>query len=422
LLGRPAATLVRPDSGTFDINASSVETHPFLNVYEKMTMESIGSSCDFATLLEKLPRRDVCDRLYSVFIGCVHPITPYFHYPSFDRRYRWFWLQMEQWDHYLTPKDFLAEHANFLPLLLAVLYYGSIIEPLAKTVNARSQKGSAMSISGPDPAASANSALLLALGTQALGMVHFPDKTTLSSLAAFMLLQMDQLRCQDAPACSFVAVSIRIAQSMALHREDINSQHDDVSAEERRRIWALLVHLDLLTARKSGLSPILSQTSRFNMSLSEVRDEYIGSPFAHDVQHAYPFYIVAHGRYEASACIKPIFARQAEGCVITVADIEELMTSVKVLERSLEQRIARLRSMQISNALPFSAPGLVSVPPHLWQRHDSDAVAISRWCQTTLRYIIEQSYCDLYNLALTDVSTWEALRDQSVYRNPSFHH
>lgn len=389
--------------------ASTEETHPFLNLFEKMTMDSSRDGLNLGDILERLPDRDSCDYLYSVFMCCVHPLTPYFHYPTFDKRYRQFWMWFEQWDRSSMPHGILADYPSFLPLLLAVLYYGAVVDPL---VAADNHELSMAAVPKLEYMPSVDPPMLLALGTRALGIVDFPNKTTLASLTAFMLFQMDQLRCQDTSACSFVAIAVRIAQSMALHREDVNSAHDAVTAEERRRIWALLVHLDVLTARKSGLTPMLAQSSKLIVPLSEARDEYIGSAFADDARHAYPGFIVARGRYEASACVKPILVRQADGYATTAEEIKQFAASVKQLETNLGQRIARLRSMNISSVLPFSAPGLISVPPHLWARYKADTAAFLRWADTTLLYIIEQAYCDLFTLALADITVWDALRDE----------
>jgi hypothetical protein len=144
---------------------------------------------------------------YTLCLCCVHPLTPYFHYPTFDGRYRRFWKWYELCDRVSAPQGILVELLSFLPLFLAVLYYATIIEPLVTT-------------SRCDYEQLTHPALLLRIATRALGMVDFPNRTGLSSLAAFMLLQMSQLRCQDASACSFVALAVRIAQSMGLHKEE----------------------------------------------------------------------------------------------------------------------------------------------------------------------------------------------------------
>ena len=336
-------------------------------------------------------------------------MTPYFHYPTFDRRYRRFWSGLDPCAG-VTSQNHMNPDPSFLALLLAVLYYGSVIEPLVLDPDSARQLDD--TTNRADPIGS-NSSLLLALGSRALGMTDFPNKANLSSLTAFMLLQMDQLRCQDTSACSFVAVSIRIAQSMGLHREDVNRDLDAISAEERRRIWALLVHLDLLTARRSGLSPILTQpTVKLGIPFSEVRDEFIGTLFANDPRHSYAVFILAHGRYEASACARAMLARQAEGCNISMSDIEDLLHSVRRLEQNLTGRISKIQSANTSNTMPFTAPGLVSVPADFCARFKIDSCAFSRWSQTTLRYITEQTYCDLYSLALSDISVWDELRDE----------
>ena len=343
----------------------------------------------------------------------MHPITPYFHYPTFDRRYRRFWFCLSRWSGDVYSSRVLNDDPDFLPLLLAVLYYGSVIEPLVRSQGFGNEEAAGVATCPMRTDIESLPSLLLTLSSKALAMTDFPNKKSLSSLTAFMLLQMDQLRSQDTSACSFVAVAIRVAQSMGLDKSETNDSLGAVVAEERQRIWALLSHLDVLTARRSGLPPILGQ--RLDASgnrLCEARDEYIGTPFAGDPRHAYPAFLLAHGRYEASAVMRVVLARQVESSVVSVADVNELLKSVQSLQRRLEQRIARIHAANDSNTLPFTAPGLSSVSSALWADFSAGGSAFSRWSESTLRYIIEQAYCDLYSLALADAEVWDELRDE----------
>ena len=68
--------------------------------------------------------------------------------------------------------------------------------------------------------------------------------------------------------------------------------------------------------------------------------------------------------------------------------------------------------MKLSSILPFAAPGLVGVPTSTWARFGADSEAFLKWSPTTLRYIAEQAYCDLFSLALADIMVWDQLRDE----------
>jgi hypothetical protein len=382
----------------------TTETHPFLNVYDNMTSMSSCDQVRLASLLGRLPERGTCDYLYGIFICCVHPITPYFHLPTFDRRYHRFWDWLSHWDRISVPQGILAEAPSFLALLLAVLYYGSIIEPLVTN-------NEWICTTGIEPT------LFLQLGTTALGMVDFPNKTTVYSLVAFMLLQMDQLRCQHTSACSFVAVAVRIAQSMGLHREESNLGLQPIDAEERRRIWCLLMHIDMVTARRAGLAPLLTHPPPGSLPLlTETRDEYIGIKITGDTRQINPAYVLAKGRYKASLCIKPILARQIDQNAVALADVRRLGQSVGQLALDLEERIARIREMGIKNTLALEH---VSIPQFTLNQLRPDPEAYVRWAEVTLRYTGEQAYCELYNLTLKDVEIWHILRDECVSNRPN---
>lgn len=298
-----------------------------------------------------MPNRTTCDYFYGVFIYCVHPITPFFHLPTFNGRYHRFWEWYGHWGCISIPQGVLAEVPSFLPLLLAVLYYGSVIEPLIAVTKCETD---------------VDLSLFLTLGPCALGMVDFPNKTAIYSLAAFILLQMDQLRCQYTSACSFVAAAVRIAQSMGLHKEEANDGVDTILAEERRRIWCLLMHIDMATARTAGLAPLLTHqlSGRFSF-LSELRDKFVGIRFSGDPRHINPSFILARGRYEASLYIKPLLVRQADQNPVTLADVWTFKQSLRLLQANLEERITRIRKMDISQNLLFTAAGTTTISQHI---------------------------------------------------------
>jgi hypothetical protein len=372
-------------------------------MFEQMAVRNTQGYITLAEVIDMLPDRGTCDYSYSTFVSCVHPLIPLFHCPTFDRRYRQFWEWLQHWDHASAPFGIIADHPSFLPLLIAVIYHGGAIEALTTTSDTSGHHSDGCNI---EPS------LLRALGIKALGLVNFPEQSDLCSLAAFILLQMEEVPHLDASSCSLVAIAIRIAQSMALHREDVNMSYEAVVAQERRRIWAMLIHLDILTARRSGIAPLLLQKfGSFCITSSEVRDKYPGFALDDSLNHISPAFVIVQAQYEASACVGAILAWEAEGLCATVADIHQFGISVQRVERELEKKIHWLRSLSTHDILPFASYELVTVPTELRSRFPTDPLKFVGWAEVRLRYLIEQVYCDLFNLSLADVSVWQQLRE-----------
>jgi hypothetical protein len=81
-----------------------------------------------ASALSQLPPREACDIFYGGFVSSVHPLIPLIHLPTFDRQYHRFWEWYKTWEAGHAPEGVLAENPSFLPLLVTVLFCGSITQ------------------------------------------------------------------------------------------------------------------------------------------------------------------------------------------------------------------------------------------------------------------------------------------------------
>lgn len=278
-----------------------------------------------APILAALPHQESCEHLIKAFRRNVHPLIPLIHMPTFESLHQQFWDWRSSWDGYHVSEGVLAENPSFLPLLFAVLFTGSITlrTPL-----------------GSDTTPPGVPIKLRNMLPKALMIVGFPSNPSMYSLMAFILFNSMMIREEeDLSSCSFVAIAVRIAQSMCLHRDGSQFDLDPVSLEERRRVWWHLLHLDTMTSIVSGLPLIASICLSDTHMIGELRDESIGQVRAVDgidtTANVDPDYVLAAGRYDASATLRNILLRHPT----TLLELDMAEHELRQLKARLNERL-----------------------------------------------------------------------------------
>lgn len=209
----------------------------------------------------ELPSREQCDFLIESYMHGYHPVVPVIHTPSFLKQVEEFWSVYE-------PGK--PMHASpFLPLLLSILFAGIITSSrheFEALFPSRTQEDLASQLHN--------------LASKALRAADFPRSPTLESLTAYITCQSMWGREEEPLACCvFVGLAFRIAQMLGLHKDPKHFPSlSPVVAEVRRRVWWQLFHIDVLIAAASGLPPIIEKVQWDVQELSELKDEYIGTP------------------------------------------------------------------------------------------------------------------------------------------------
>lgn len=361
-----------------------------------------------AKLLQPFPPKPVCDRLFQAFMNYVHPLIPLMHIPSFESAYDEFWSWRLTRPAQDISQSILHRNPSFLPLLISVLSAGSITihEPWSDRVGQK----------------------LRGLIPEALRVIGFPHYPSVYSLMAYILANSTMIREEDAfSSCSFVAVALRIAQSMGFHRDGTEFELDPISTEERRRVWWHLMHLDTMTSIAQGLPGIMSSSRCTTQVISEMQDEFIGKIKSTDLLDrdlwVDPKYVLAAGRYEASAQLRTILERLQEAPNITLADIAPLETQIEDLRRRLARRLdsvglsAHSASLQeILDQLSVRVGGdnstdYRSAPPLTASK------ALQQWNQALLHLTTVKAYCILYQPFMSDKEIWANLRSRCVIPN-----
>lgn len=361
-----------------------------------------------ASTLSELPPREVCDSVYEDFVERVHPLIPLIHLPTFDRLYRRFWDWHKTWTVGDAPDGVLAENPSFLPLLLTVLFTGSI---------ARSTSDAVPTMHLPLDRQKKLYSMILA----ALAMVGFPHSPSLYSLMAFLLLNSMLIREEESlSSCSFVAVAFRVCQAMGLHKDGTEFGLDDVQIEERRRVWCHLMHLDVMTSIVSGL-PLVASSEMFSNThmIRELRDEYIGKiDLTADIDNGSivdPNYILTAGRYDSTSCIRSILLRQFSPKPVSLVCVNNIEERIEELQVRTEKRIKRL-SLQsyedqgspssLSNSFPSASSNNASEASH----------PRVQWGRDLLSLMVDKAYSLLYQPTMRDSNLWIELRAKYVRR------
>ncbi|KMU92341.1 hypothetical protein CIHG_10164 [Coccidioides immitis H538.4] len=220
-----------------------------------------------ADMLDYVPSRRQSNILYKGFMSGIHAISPVVHPPTVLGLYQCFWEWYDSRDHKKTP----FPDPSFIPLLYAIWYGGSVTISL-RTIHAEFDVDNRAELSEPfhDEV------------TRWLKKISFPRSATLHGLAAFLLVQTI-LSKEEEPLTSslFISLALRVAQTMGLHRDPAQFGIPPCEAENRRRLWWHIVHMDGVVAMSSGLPPLVSDENYWDVRIaSDVKDTLIGSPEA----------------------------------------------------------------------------------------------------------------------------------------------
>lgn len=223
-------------------------------------------------MLENMPTKRQSHVLYKGFMSGVHAISPVVHPPTILKLYNGFW----DWYDYSSYSGEPCPDPSFVPLLYAIWYGGSV------TVSMRTLQS--------EFNVSSRSGLLKTFNEEAtrwLSKIRFPRSSSLQGLAAYLLVQTI-LSKEEEPLTSslFISLSMRVAQTMGLHRDPGKFGIEPCEAEYRRRLWWHIVHMDGVVAMSSGLPPLVSDENYWDVrDTSEIKDTLLGTRKAENYEH-----------------------------------------------------------------------------------------------------------------------------------------
>jgi hypothetical protein len=208
-------------------------------------MPALDSSAAFAKMVEMLPPRTVCDHLVASYFYNSEKSLRIIHLPSFLRGCQQFWESKA-----LPATPF----HGFVPQLYGVMSIGSCWDK-SKVFKAH------LANYGVNEAAVSKMIEIWLAG------LDWKRRTELSTLRTQCLLYMTHQMHMAAPIETIWAITgtaVRMAMTMGLHHDPNEFPNISVfEGEQRRRLWATVVEMDLQASLISGC-PALVRGGDYN--------------------------------------------------------------------------------------------------------------------------------------------------------------
>ncbi|OIW29951.1 hypothetical protein CONLIGDRAFT_544161, partial [Coniochaeta ligniaria NRRL 30616] len=316
-------------------------------------------------ILSYLPPRHIVDRLVMRFFSAYSPSQHIIHRPTFVKQYAEFWQDQSQ-----LPVDWIA-------LLFNILALGTFFS----TYTAPHE----LELDGDIPPMERFSQYRTAAGWALISAKYtHPGPMTLQPIVLYIEAEFLVNRASQMKSYLLSGVGIRLMMKMGLHRDP--SKLPNISpfdGEMRRRMWNLLVQIDLIVSFHLGLPSMIhgieSDTglprNLINEDLSEDMTELPPSrPDSEYTELTYPI-------WKSTVCrVFGLVARQAHSLSLpTYADVMRL-------DNLLEEKWRQVPSFMKVKPLEDS----ITDPPQLVnQRFGLAALYQKSRCVLHRRYLIE---------------------------------
>lgn len=224
-----------------------------------------------ADTLGNVPTKMQSDILYKGFMSGVHPLSPIIHPPTVLKLYTDFWTWYGSAPYTREPWT----EPSFIPLLYAIWFGGSVSISSGTIKTSFPFSRSELSASYADEV------------TCWLARISFPRSASLYDLAAYLITQTILSREEEPLRSSlFISLAVRVAQTLGLHRDPSQFNIELCEREFRRRVWWHIVHMDSVIAMSSGLPPLLSEDTYWDVrETSEVKDTLLSTIQAEQYEH-----------------------------------------------------------------------------------------------------------------------------------------
>jgi Fungal specific transcription factor domain/Fungal Zn(2)-Cys(6) binuclear cluster domain len=225
----------------------------------RSTIDKPASTSVFDHFRDHMPSLHRCLTLLDRYSNSVHPIIPILNISELVEKCE---LLHESLRMGRDPD------MSYLPLLFSVFYAASV--SLYEDAN----------VSDTDPQVLSQLKVdihrFVGGAEMCLSMIHFPRKPSLlGCTVAIILYSVCRNDCRTEDSAG-LAVLIRVAQLMGLHKDPSGDNVEDI--QKRRIIWWYLVYLDAVSSLSSGLSPLIQPeeyTTKLPFYKSESSDQYL---------------------------------------------------------------------------------------------------------------------------------------------------
>ncbi|KAL8940523.1 MAG: hypothetical protein Q9216_002773 [Gyalolechia sp. 2 TL-2023] len=222
-----------------------------------------SSGQNSASLIDFLPSKPIADRLLNQYWLAVHPLCRTVHRPSFERRYRAFWADVETG---VEPPGSLQA------IIFSALFSGVVSMP--------------------------DNVILMEFGTTkkdlvdnfqmgtetALGRANVIRTTKVETLQALVMYMIPLCRGEISRSHSaLVGTALRIAECMGLHRDGTEYGFGPIETHVRRLIWYQICFLDIRTCEAQGPRPHIRADefdTQFPLNVDDEELEILNPPTA----------------------------------------------------------------------------------------------------------------------------------------------
>jgi Fungal specific transcription factor domain len=278
---------------------------------------------------------------FSFWVG-VHPLHPLVHAPTFRAAYDGFW-QWCQTNDGQVPNQKLVEDPTFLCLMFAVLYSGAVAASSSFWASSALQDFNRETTVGQLSAMLSSSLLLCQ---------HAKHPTFHTLVASLLGFGCSTQVAEPLEELTFLSTTVRIAQSMGLHREATLSKLDVATAELHRRVWWHIVWLDVRLSIEHG-SQTCCGTAGANFDTKIVVDscDETVTRSSPDLNPSLPpptpsvrstLIPLAIGRFETARFENMLITHLHRTHQLTLSDFGYFMGLVQHLHSKLDTLIARL--------------------------------------------------------------------------------
>ncbi|QQK47238.1 Fungal transcriptional regulatory protein, N-terminal [Penicillium digitatum] len=370
-------------------------------------------------MLEHIPTKWQSDILYKGFVTGVHSLSPIIHPPMIFKLYIAFWDWYDCKRHTGEPCPSLS----FIPLLYAIWFGGSVsISMRTMETEFNTSSRAVLSTKYSEEV------------TSWLAKISFPHSVTLHGLAAYLITQTILSREEEPLASSlFVSLAVRVAQTLGLHRDPAHFNIDPWEAEFRRRLWWHIMHMDAVIAMSSGLPPLLTDTTYWDVrETSEVKDTLLGTTEAKrptlcgGSSMVSVYYLNAKAKCIMAQSVRRILKIQLGTKPLTRGDMVELRSVLHDLQAKLNSiinRIPETTATEIPTASPKRAPPSAAAEIHIEdpsgcsvQYHSVVLVAFHKWARIILSLFIDKAFCVAYQPFLKNPRSriWPVARQSAL--------
>ncbi|KOS42075.1 hypothetical protein ACN38_g7029 [Penicillium nordicum] len=184
-------------------------------------------------MLMDIPPRSIADRLVSRFLKTSEPARVSIHVPTFHKEYEEFWLRPEE-----KSFTWISLLYSIMALSVSLYHRGSELLSSTKEDSIRSW------------------AIFRKRSAQCLIRANYitPGRYKAEALLLYSLTEFYRSQDMQIGVSYLVGITIRLTMRMGYHRDPRHyPMLSALDGEMRRRFWALIVQLDILTSFQAGV-------------------------------------------------------------------------------------------------------------------------------------------------------------------------